>query len=104
MTFKGIALAIDTEVVVGGGFLFYDPDKEQYAGGLQIEIKGISLNAIGRLTTRLPDGRQGFSLLIIIQSKDFPPIKLPLGFTPQRCGWASGGESNCYGGCIADRA
>lgn len=81
MTFKGIALAIDTEVVVGGGFLFYDPDKEQYAGGLQIEIKGISLNAIGLLTTRLPDGRQGFSLLIIIQSKDFPPIKLPLGFT-----------------------
>ncbi|MDP9437471.1 MAG: hypothetical protein M3P49_01785, partial [Actinomycetota bacterium] len=45
------------------------------------EVKGgIALKAIGLLSTRMPDGSKGFSLLIIITA-EFPPIQLGYGFT-----------------------
>jgi hypothetical protein len=48
---------------------------------LELEYEGkLSLKAIGLLTTRMPDGRPGFSLLIIITA-EFSPIQLGLGFT-----------------------
>jgi hypothetical protein len=78
---SGAGMAIDASAVVGGGYLFFDPDNEQYAGILQLEIqKIVSLKAIGLLTTRMPDGSKGFSLLVII-SAEFPPIQLGFGFT-----------------------
>jgi hypothetical protein len=78
---SGTGMAIDASVVVGGGYLFFDPDNEQYAGILQVEIqKVVCLKAIGLLTTRMPDGSKGFSLLVII-SAEFPPIQLGFGFT-----------------------
>jgi hypothetical protein len=77
----GAGMAIDASVVVGGGYLFFDRENEQYAGILQLEIKKrIALKAIGLLTTRMPDGSKGFSLLIIITA-EFPPIQLSYGFT-----------------------
>ena len=39
------------------------------------------MSAVGLLTTRLPDGRQGYSLLISIAASGFTPIQLGLGFT-----------------------
>jgi hypothetical protein len=77
----GAALSVDAGAVTGGGFLFFDPAREQYAGGLHLEFGAITLNAIGLLTTRLPNGRRGFSLLVIIQASGFAPIQLGFGFT-----------------------
>ncbi len=78
---NGAGLTIDTNVVVGGGYLFFDAEREQYAGALQLELGGkVALSAIGLLTTRLPGGAKGFSLLVLI-SAEFPPIQLGYGFT-----------------------
>jgi hypothetical protein len=77
---NGLGLAIEAGPVSGGGFLFYDPAQEQYAGGLQLELSGIALKAVGVLTTRLPGGASGFSLLVIV-SAEFTPVQLGLGFT-----------------------
>ncbi len=77
----GAGLVLDAEAIVGGGYLLFDPKNEQYAGILQLEVKGgIALKAIGLLSTRMPDGSKGFSLLIIITA-EFPPIQLGYGFT-----------------------
>jgi hypothetical protein len=78
---RGAALSIDGGPVTGGGFLFFDPDKEQYAGGLYLRLETLTLNAIGLLTTHLPDGSRGYSLLVIIQASGFSPIQLGYGFT-----------------------
>jgi hypothetical protein len=77
---NGVGLAIDAGAVTGGGFLFFDPERELYAGAVQLELSGIALKAIGLLTTRMPDGSKGFSLLVII-SAEFTPMQLGLGFT-----------------------
>jgi hypothetical protein len=54
---------------------------QRYEGMLELEYEDrISLKAIGLLTTRLPGGKPGFSLLIIITA-EFTPIQLGLGFT-----------------------
>ncbi|WP_405776002.1 DUF6603 domain-containing protein [Streptomyces sp. NBC_01538] len=76
---KGVGLAISAGPVSGGGYLFLDPDKGEYAGVLELSVNIVSLKAIGLLTTRLPDGRPGFSLLLIITA-EFPPIQLGFGF------------------------
>jgi hypothetical protein len=78
---NGLGLSIDGGGFTGGGFLILDPDKGEYAGGLELTFQGIiSVRALGILTTRLPDGRDGFSLILIIVS-EFPPIQLSWGFT-----------------------
>ena len=78
----GVGLAIDAPVVVGGGYLLFDPQNEEYAGILQLEIADtISVKAVGLLTTRMPDGSKGFALVVIITAEDFPPIQLGFGFT-----------------------
>lgn len=78
---NGVGLSIDAAVVKGGGYLFFDFDKEEYAGILELAIAEIvTVKAIGLITTRLPDGSSGFSLLIII-SVEFQGIQLGFGFT-----------------------
>lgn len=78
---KGAGLSIDTGIVKGGGYLFFDPEKGEYAGVAELSIAEIvTVKAVGLITTRMPDGSQGFSLLIII-SAEFTPIQLSFGFT-----------------------
>jgi hypothetical protein len=77
---RGARLRIDSAAVVGGGYLFFDREAEQYAGTLQLKVGSLTLSAIGLLTTRLPDGSPGYSLLLIITG-EFPPIQLGYGFT-----------------------
>jgi hypothetical protein len=77
----GIGLSIDSGGFKGGGFLAFDPDNARYAGVLELEFKEtIALKAIGLLTTRLPDGSSGFSLLIVLTAEFNPPYELGLGF------------------------
>ena len=79
---SGVGLSIDAGVVKGGGYLSFDFDKEEYAGALELDFSGIiTVKAIGLITTRLPDGSKGFSLLIIISAEFGSPIQLGFGFT-----------------------
>jgi hypothetical protein len=77
---SGIGMSLKSGPVKGGGYLFIDPDAGQYAGILQLEFSQIAIKAIGLLNTKMPDGSQGFSLLIII-TVEFSPIQLGYGFT-----------------------
>lgn len=79
---KGVGLSLDVGVVKGGGFLFLDPDRGEYAGALELTFSDlVSLKAIGIITTRTPDGAQGFSLLVIITAEFGSGIQLGFGFT-----------------------
>jgi hypothetical protein len=77
----GVGLAIDSTVVLGGGYLRFDPQKEEYVGMLELQIaEKISVKAIGLLTTRMPGGGKGYSLVVIIFAQGFAPIQLGFGF------------------------
>ena len=53
---NGVGLSIDAGAVKGGGYLYFDYDKEEYAGVLELTFSEIiSLKAIGLITTRMPD-------------------------------------------------
>ncbi|HYG57607.1 MAG TPA: DUF6603 domain-containing protein, partial [Symbiobacteriaceae bacterium] len=79
---SGVGIAIDAGQVTGGGYLFLDRVNQQYAGVLQLELAGgISVKAIGLLTTKMPDGSKGFSLLVLVTAEGFTPIALGMGFS-----------------------
>ncbi len=79
---NGVGLSINAGAVIGGGYLFFDFEKEEYAGVLELTIAGfISAKAIGLVTTKMPDGSKGFSMLIIITAEFLPPFQLGYGFT-----------------------
>jgi uncharacterized protein DUF6603 len=87
---SGVGLSIDAAVVHGGGFILHEPERGRYVGILQLEIEDIlAITAIGLLTTRMPDGSTGFSLLVIITA-EFPPIQLGFGFTLTGLGGLAG--------------
>lgn len=78
---KGIGLSLETPMIKGGGYLFFDFDKGEYAGAAELIIKEIiAIKAIGILTTKKPDGSPGFSFLLLITA-EFKPIQLGFGFT-----------------------
>ncbi|MGP4090923.1 DUF6603 domain-containing protein [Streptomyces sp. KR55] len=79
---NGIGLAIDVGVVKGGGYLFIDPARGEYAGALELAVGPVSVKAIGILSTRvpMPDGSQGWALLLMVYGQ-FAPIQLSFGFT-----------------------
>lgn len=78
---NGIGLAIDGGGMSGGGYLYLDPDRGEYAGALELKFQGaIHLKAVGVLNTVMPDGSDGFSLMILITA-EFTPIQLGFGFT-----------------------
>lgn len=79
---SGVGIKIDSPYVSGGGFLFLDQPKGQYAGVVQINIQNrLTLTGIGVLATRLPNGEKGFSFVVMITAQGFKPIPLGLGFT-----------------------
>lgn len=79
---SGVGIKIDSPYVSGGGFLFLDQPKGQYAGVVQITVQNrLTLTGIGVLATRLPNGEKGFSFVVIITAQGFQPIPLGLGFT-----------------------
>ena len=79
---KGLGLSVNAGAVTGGGYLYFDFEKEEYAGVLELTIAGfISVKAIGLINTKMPDGSKGFSLLMIITAEFNPPFQLGFGFT-----------------------
>ncbi|MCS6320098.1 MAG: hypothetical protein H8K05_20475, partial [Nitrospira sp.] len=78
----GLGLAIATAGVTGGGFLGFDPQRAEYSGMLQLELaETIAVKALGLLTTKLPDGSKGYSLVILLTAEGFAPIPVGFGFT-----------------------
>ncbi|MBN7812315.1 hypothetical protein J0A68_15285 [Algoriphagus sp. H41] len=76
----GAGIRINAGVVTGGGFLYLDPDKGEYFGALELSFKNMfDLKAVGIINTKMPDGSEGFSLLIIITA-EFSPVQLGFGF------------------------
>ncbi|MCA0235266.1 MAG: hypothetical protein LCH81_02675 [Bacteroidetes bacterium] len=79
---NGVGLSIDAGVVKGGGYLSFDFDREEYAGALELTFANfLALKAIGLVTTKMPDGSKGFSLLIIITVEFGTGLQLGFGFT-----------------------
>jgi hypothetical protein len=76
----GAGLSLDTGFLVGGGYLEIDNVNKRYAGILELKFGEIGLVAIGLITTRMPDGSDGFSLYINISVTFSPPIQLSFGF------------------------
>lgn len=76
----GIGLALDVGDFKGGGFLFLDAPRGEYAGVLELTAGPVTFKAIGILTTKLPGGAHGWSLLIMLFG-EFKPIPIGFGFT-----------------------
>lgn len=76
----GVGLSIDAPPVKGGGFLNYDQATSTYTGGLELQFSKISFTAIGIISTKLPGGESGYSLLVIV-SVEFTPLQIGMGFT-----------------------
>lgn len=76
----GVGLSIDAPPVKGGGFLNYDESTSTYTGGLELQFSKISFTAIGIISTKLPGGESGYSLLVIV-SVEFTPLQIGMGFT-----------------------
>ena len=77
-----IGLSIETSAVRGGGYLIFEPDKEQYGGALELSIKdSFSVTAIGLVSTIYDtDGSKNYSLLLIVSVQFSPGIALGMGF------------------------
>ena len=86
---NGLGLVIDAGPIGGGGYIFCDPDKGEYAGVLELEAEVVQIKVIGILNTILPGGQPGFSLLLIV-SAEFEPIQLGFGFTLNGVGGLAG--------------
>lgn len=79
---KGAGLEIDAGVIKGGGFVKFYPEKGEYAGHLELTFSEmLSLKAIGIINTKMPDGSDGFSMLVIITAEFGSGIQLGFGFT-----------------------
>ncbi len=77
-------------MAAGGGYHLVRSDKGQYAGVFQVSLLDvIQVVVIGVLDTIMPDGSNGFSLLLII-TFNFPPIQLSFGFTLNGVGGLGG--------------
>jgi hypothetical protein len=78
----GVGLSIDAGGISGGGFLAFDSERGEYAGALDLQFADfLALKAIGLITTRMPDGSSGFSLLIVLTADFGSGIQLGEGFT-----------------------
>jgi hypothetical protein len=79
---NGVGLSIDAGVVQGGGYLYIDTEHGEYAGAMELVVADwLTLTAIGLITTKMPDGSDGFSLLVIITADFGTGIQLGFGFT-----------------------
>jgi len=79
---NGLGLSLDTGIIKGGGYLNFDTDREEYAGALELIFSNwIALKAIGLITTKMPDGSKGFSMIILITAEFSGGLQLGFGFT-----------------------
>ncbi|SCF19750.1 hypothetical protein GA0074695_4249 [Micromonospora viridifaciens] len=76
-----VGLSIDSPTLRLGGHLLVDEEHGRYVGAVEIAVLGkFELSAIGIITTRMPDGSPGFSLLFLVSMTLPVPIALGYGF------------------------
>jgi hypothetical protein len=76
---SGVGLAIDADMVKGGGFLAINDGN--YFGAVSLEIQDrISVNAVGVLITRIEGGEKTFSFKIL-GCAEFDPVQVGFGFS-----------------------
>lgn len=76
----GLGLSVEVPGVKGGGYLEINPEEGRYFGILDLNVFGLQITAIGLISTRLPDGSDGWSMYLSI-SIIFPGgIPLAFGF------------------------
>jgi hypothetical protein len=68
---SGIGLVLDAGMAKGGGYLYGDTARHEYAGVLEVELDlplvgKITVKAIGILTTELPDRDDGWAFLLLL--------------------------------------
>lgn len=75
-----IGVVVDAKLIEGGGFLSFDPASGQYFGVVYLTIKRkLEIKAIGIIQTRMPDGSEGFSFLLLI-TFELPTVSPGMGF------------------------
>ncbi|MEO1091106.1 MAG: DUF6603 domain-containing protein [Pseudomonadota bacterium] len=78
---RGVAVNIDTSAITGGGTIQHFPDQGLYFGTLNFALKGgTTIQGIGLIATRDPDGAKGFSLLLILTIEFARPWPLGMNF------------------------
>lgn len=77
----GLAIALDTPMVTGGGYISRNQDTGEYAGAVELAIMNtLNVSAICVINSRMPDGRPGTSVLFIMSAEFTPGIALGFGF------------------------
>jgi len=78
---NSIAISLDPKSpITGAGYLKNDKENNRYVGALQLNLKAIELSATAIITTKLPNNKKGFSLLVSISTIFQKGIPLPFGF------------------------
>jgi len=75
-----IGFVLDKENFYGSGFLDFDIPNQRYTGVLNLQFEKLELSAIGIITTKLPNGEKGFSMLVSINIIFATPIELGFKF------------------------
>ncbi|MBB6328664.1 hypothetical protein FHS59_004320 [Algoriphagus iocasae] len=77
----GLGVSLDTPVFTGGGYLFFDKDKGEYAGAIELSFMNLfAVSAIGIINSKMPDGKPGTSVLFIVSVEFGTGIALGFGF------------------------
>ena len=75
---NAIALSISAQKFSGGGYLYIGENR--YSGVINLNFAGkINFTAIAIINTKLPGGKEGYALLLVIMA-EFTPIQLGMGF------------------------
>ena len=77
----GVGLSLEASVVKAAGIVIFDPDHYRYMGGIELSVlKKFDLTIIGLVTTRFPDGTDGWAILLIIAFRFPVPIFIAYNF------------------------
>ncbi|MCD4650321.1 MAG: hypothetical protein K8S56_00820 [Candidatus Cloacimonetes bacterium] len=77
----GVGLAIAAGPVVGGGFIDFDETNQRYSGALALQLGEIGITAVGLIATQMPDGSEGYSMLVNIGVTFNPSIQIYAGIS-----------------------
>lgn len=77
----GLGVSLETPVFTGGGYLFFDNEKGEYAGAVELSFMNLfAVSAIGLINSKMPDGKPGTSVLFIVSVEFGTGIALGFGF------------------------
>ena len=97
-----IAIDVSSKQVSGGGLISRNPQTEEYAGLMQLQIaEKISVKAIGLLSRRLPDGSKGYSFVILIFVEQLHTDPTRLWLCSNRHRWPAGAQPHLQRRCTA---